>query len=118
MFWSVHAPARPGGPGRRGPSGTYASKALGITVGNLTAEVAEQLGYEGFSGVVITQVDPQGMAARVGLSEGALVMQVGQTKVKNIDEFAAAVEKTSIQRGVMLLVRTGGGNRFIVLRSR
>ncbi len=99
-----------------GPRSLYTSKDLGLSVTNLIPDVAEQLGYENFQGVVITRVNPRGIAAGAGLVEGALIMQVGRTKVKNVDQFKAAIEKLSIRRGIMLLVRMGRGNRFVVLK--
>jgi serine protease Do len=106
------------GPAGGAPRGFYASRELGITVGSLTPELAEQLNCKGFQGVVVTAVDPGSLAARVGLVEGTLIMRVGRTKVTSVEEFKASIEKTSLRQGVLLLVRVGGGNRFIVLKAQ
>ncbi len=90
---------------------------LGMSVADLTPDVAKRLGYAGDAGVVVTEVDPAGIAAGAGIREGTIVLRVGRTVVKNIDEFKDAVAKQPLKDGVMLLVRFGGGNRYVVLKS-
>ena len=46
---------------RRLPS--YSSKEFGLEVADMTADEAEQLGFKGYEGVVITNVSPDGLAA-------------------------------------------------------
>ena len=90
---------------------------LGVEVSNLTAEIAQQLGHEGTEGVVITQIDPAGIAAGAGLRAGAIILQVDRKPVKNTEQFEAAMKNASLKEGVLLLVRMGGGQRYIVLQS-
>ena len=88
-----------------------------LEVADLTKDLAERLGYAGFSGAVVTAVEPDGPAAQVGIHEGMLMLKVGKKPVASAAEFDAAVRKESIAAGVMLLIRTAeGGNRFVVLR--
>jgi serine protease Do len=90
---------------------------LGIEVSDLTPDLAEQLGLKGVSGAVITDVDPNGLGAQKGLREGMVIMRVGKTTVKNAEEFVAAMKNESVKNGVLLLVRTSGGNRFVVIQQ-
>lgn len=101
----------------REPAAEPAKNALGMEVTNLERDVARKLNFEGFEGVVITQVDPDGPAAEARLREGMLVLKVGKTPVTNVDEFAAAVKDSSLENGVLLQVRTERGNRYVVLRQ-
>jgi serine protease Do len=94
-----------------------AKSPLGIEVSNLDQDVARQLGYEGFEGVVITHVDPNGLAGEFGLQEEMLILKVGKTPVKNVEEFEAAVKDSSLEKGVLLQVRTQRGNRYVVLKQ-
>jgi len=107
--------ARRGGIAPEAPK--HKSEDLGLEVGELTDELAQKLGYEGFEGVVITEVAPEGLAARAGLEEGALILRVGQMSVTSIDEFEKAIKGASLKEGVLLLVRTAQGNRFVVIES-
>ena len=70
------AAASPGGPG--GPA--KVEKGIGITVQNLTEDVAAELGYENEQGVVVSGVDPEGPAAMAGITSGNLIQEVNRTK--------------------------------------
>jgi serine protease Do len=96
----------------------YKSDELGIEVSELTANNAEQLGFKDLKGVVITGVDDNSLAAETGLREGMLVMKVGKLRVESTTDFKKAMETESVERGVLLLVRTEQGNRFVVLQKR
>jgi len=105
------------GQGRTEDASGYTNDDLGLDVGDLTEELAEQLGYEGFSGVVITGVDIDGIAAEAGISEGMLVLKVGSKVVKSVADFKAAMKGESLKEGILLLIRAKDSNRFIVLQK-
>jgi serine protease Do len=100
-----------------GKSRTHGDKKLGVEVANLSPQVAERLGVKAGEGVVVTEVRNGSPADMVGLATGMVIVRVGQTPVKSVDEFRAAMEKQSLAKGVMLLVRTAQGTRFVVIRS-
>ncbi|MBX7166354.1 MAG: Do family serine endopeptidase [Pirellulales bacterium] len=89
---------------------------LGITVENLSPEVAQQLDLPNTKGVVITEVDPASAAAETGLRPGMAVLRVGKKPVSSVEEFMALVKSEATADGVLLLVRTSQGNRFVVLK--
>lgn len=103
---------RDGAPGRG-----FVSEELGIEVGELTNDEARQLGYENYSGVLITQVKPNSPAERAGLREGMLIMRVGRTKVASVREFAEAMKDQSLSKGVLLHIRTQQGAHFVVVQA-
>ena len=113
-FETAAAPL-PGGP--KGESSDYADNELGLRVGELTGEVAKQLGYEGVAGVLITGVDENGIAGEAGISEGMVILRVGKKPVKSVADFKAAMASESLKDGILLLIRTADGNRFVVLQS-
>lgn len=96
---------------------TFDSEMLGVQAADLTPEIAKQLGYEDAGGVVITEIDPAGIAAQAGLRPGAIILQVDRQETKNVKQFEAALEKASLEEGVLLLVRMGRGQRYIVLKA-
>ena len=83
----------------------------------MSSTEAEQLGFKGMEGVVITNVVPNGLAAEHGLAEGMLIKKVGDQYVTNVEQFKKAIADKTTDRGVLLLVRTTGGNRFVVLKN-
>jgi serine protease Do len=89
---------------------------LGFTVKNLSEEYAERLGFEGLSGVVVTDVEAGSKAAEKGIVAGMLIMEVNQEPVKNTKEFDEAIKKARKDGRVLLLVNDGRYTSFIVLK--
>jgi serine protease Do len=90
---------------------------LGLQVGPLTNDVAQQLGLSGTSGVVITAVENGSPADKAGLAPSQVITQVGRKSVKSVAEFEAEAKNASPEKGVLLLVRSAEGSRFVVLKS-
>ena len=106
-----------GNRGRSGPSTPLSNRELGLQVADLTKDLAERLGYSGFSGAVVTAVDSDGIAGDAGIREGMLILRVGKKLVRSAAGFTDALQGESLQNGILLLIRTpDGGNRFVVLR--
>lgn len=92
------------------------SQKLGFTVENLSDEYAERLGFEGLSGVVVTDVETGSKAAEKGITVGMLIMEVNREPVKNTKEFDEAIKKARKDGRVLLLVNDGRYTSFIVLK--
>jgi serine protease Do len=97
---------------------SQANNELGIEVSEMNTAEARQLGFDGIEGVLVTNVDPDGIAHANGLREGMLIRKVGQTDVKTPAEFDAAVKKEKLEDGILLLVRTAQGNRYVVIEKK
>ncbi len=91
-------------------------KKLGLTVQALTPDLAKQFGYEGDSGVVITQVDPGSIAALAGLKPGILIQEVNRRPVKTTEDFKKAVEKTPPHGTILMLIKEGQYSRYLALQ--
>ena len=95
--------------------GAETHRDLGITVQNLTDEMAERFGYEKEQGVVITEVENDSAAAQTGLQPGMLIQEVNRKAVHNTREFEEAIKADKEAKSVLLLVRDGKYSRFVVL---
>jgi len=93
-----------------------AASKLGITVKNLTSDVAERLGYTGESGVLIEGVEPGSLAALAGLRPGVLIQEVNRKRVRNVDDFRKAIEHAAGTGTILLLVRDGRFSRYVALQ--
>jgi serine protease Do len=89
---------------------------LGLTVQNLTDDLAERLGYEGLTGVVVTQVEPGSLAQRAGVEAGMLIMEVNRESVANTKEFDKAVERAGKDGSILLLITDGRYARYVILK--
>lgn len=88
---------------------------LGLTVQNLTEELAQRFGYRDLEGVIVTWVGPDSEAARKGITPGTLIMEVDRKPVKNTKDFNKAIEKAGKEGTVLLLIQTEGYKRFVAL---
>ena len=89
---------------------------LGFTVRNLTEDLAQRLGYEGLTGVLVVEVKSGSQAAEKGITAGTLILEVDRKPVKNTKDFEEAIEKAAKEGSILLLVTDGRYTRFVVLR--
>ena len=90
---------------------------LGFEVSPLTSEVAQQLGIKAGEGAVVTNVQPNSPADQQGLVPGMVIIQANRKPVKTVEELKKAMEAQPLDKGVLLLVRTAEGSRFVVLHA-
>lgn len=100
-------------------AGGKEAKQLGITVQDLTPELAQQFGYANEkSGVIVVEVDPSSPAADVGISQGTLILEVNRQKVENTQDFWKLVKKA--EGSVLLYIRQntqqGEISRYVVVK--
>jgi len=88
---------------------------LGFAVQNLTDDLAERLGYEGMSGVVVSQVEPGSLAALAGIKRGTLIMEVNRKAIENTKDFNEAIGEATKEGTILLLIKYEHYTRFVVL---
>ncbi len=89
---------------------------LGIQVENLTPEIAEQLGVKAEHGVAITNVRSGSPAALAGLTTGMVITQANQRPVNSVEEFGKAIGNKPLEKGLLMLVQSAEGSRFVVVQ--
>jgi len=100
------------------PKPIEALEKLGLSVQNLDAESAKQLGYaEDVKGVLIVAVEEDSDAWENQLRRGMVITNVGKKAVTNVDELAAALKDA--KGGYRLRITTPqGGAHFVFLKPR
>jgi serine protease Do len=93
---------------------------FGLELSDLTRETRAQYGYkEKATGALVDRVTPDGPAARAGLERGMLITRVEQTPVKSAAEARDALQKGSLDKGVLLQVRSPrGGTDYVMLTAK
>jgi serine protease Do len=95
-------------------SGENNSELSGISVQNLNANLAQQLGVPaGTAGVVVTKVDPSSAAADAGLQRGDVIQEVNRKPVHDASDFAAAMRNAKDQ--TLLLVNRQGNTIYVAV---
>jgi len=93
-------------------------KSLGITVQNLTPEIAKGLGLQKEAGVVITRVEPGSPAANAGIQTGDVIKEVNRKPVKDVEDFVQKVDKAKDQENILLLVQRGQNSLFAAVTPK
>lgn len=106
------------------PSDLFASgrssigKDLGLSVQDLTDELARSLGFENENGVVVTAVEPDSPASKTDIKEGDLIKEVNREKINNIKEFRERLKNTDKGKDILLLIRRGMHTRFVIIKGK
>jgi serine protease Do len=84
----------------------------GVTVENLDAQTAHQLGLSpAVTGVVVTDIDPSSPLASAGLRQGDVIQEVNHQPVKNVNQFQELIRKAG--DSPLLLVNRKGTTLFL-----
>ncbi len=89
---------------------------LGLTIQTLNRELAEEYGYSGEKGVVVTAVQPGSPADDAGAQRGDLIKEVDRTPVSSVSEFNMVAKKGGKTDSIALLVRRGENTFFLALQ--
>jgi serine protease Do len=103
--------------GAPGNGGGGAGK-YGLSVTPLTPGLANQLGLpSSVKGVVVSEVDPMGVAAEAGFNGGDVIEQVNHTPVRTAAELQSALDSAG-DRPALVLVNRHGNRIFLTLRRQ
>jgi serine protease Do len=90
-------------------------KPLGMTVQNITPEMAKSLGLENETGVVVASVVPGSPAAQADIRSGDVIQQVNKKPVKDVEDFKSKIENSKGQEPILLLIQRGENTLFAAL---
>jgi serine protease Do len=96
------------------PSPTATAGAFGLSVQDLTPQLAEQLGVDETEGVVVSRVARGSPAAEAGLRRGDVILEVDRKAVPDVGAFDERLGATD--KGVLMLVRRGDNTLFMAMQ--
>jgi serine protease Do len=104
--------AKAGTPDSSSRSGTDVPR-LGLTVAP-----AGQVAGSGSEGVVVTEVDPNGLASDQGFKTGDVILEVGGKKVANPVDVRSALSEAQKdgKRTILMRVKSGEETKFVAIR--
>ena len=95
------------------PSASVANQVFGLTVSVLTDAMKKEAGIRG--GVRVDAANDA--AARAGLREGDIILQVANVEVLNVKEFDAVLTKHDKGKPLNVLFRRGDWTQYAVIRA-
>ena len=97
-----------------GQQAPQSSTGFGITMGNVTQEVAQQLGLgRNVQGAAILEIEPGSPAARAGLSQGDVIVRVGSVTVESAAEAGEELGRVPSGGTAFLRVLRSGQEIFV-----
>ena len=90
---------------------------LGMTVEALTDEKVEKLGVKTDIGVLISKIELGSPAGKAGLRKGMIIQELERKAVRNFEIFKNIVNEIDTAKGVLLLITTSGGSRYIFVEG-
>ena len=91
---------------------------MGLTLQELTPELANQFGYDKKQGILITQVAPNSPADSVGIQAGQLIEEMNRVRVHSVTDLKKAVKKGKNPNQLLLRIRAGEHSKYMVLRIK
>jgi serine protease Do len=91
---------------------------LGLTVQEITPELARSLRIEKAEGLVVANVQQGGPAFQAGLRRGDVILEVNRKKVTKRDSFNKILQQVPSGESILFLVRRGENNLFMAIRKR
>jgi len=111
-----------GEPGKPAGGHDLSSKTLGLTVHDITPEIAKRFEIENTKGVVVTGVADGSPADDAGFNEGdiirAILRQDKRNPVGNAAEFATLVKKFQADKTILFLVERGDARILLTVKNR
>jgi serine protease Do len=89
---------------------------LGVTVKDITPELANKLGIAEKEGVIVSSIEPGGPAEDVGIMKGDIIKEVNRKQVKNVQEYSEAIGKAKPGENILFFIKRGDDSLFVVLK--
>ena len=92
------------------------AKLLGMTVSDITPDLAKRFEVKNGEGVIVTEIENDSVAAEKTISLGDIVTRINSTQVDSVKSFKAALEGEDLKKGVIVHLNSKGSQRFEVLK--
>ena len=88
---------------------------LGMTVNEITPELARQFGLSDESGLVVVQVEDNSPAGEAGIRQGDIIMEIDQEPVESVDAYSKMIRRYKKGDTILFLVRRSGATLYLTL---
>ena len=92
-------------------------ESFGLSVQELTPEIAESLSLKGEKGVVVSGVTSGSPASEAGLQRGDLIHEIENEPVENVDDYKRIMRESASKKQILMVIRHRGHTRYVVLKK-
>jgi len=89
---------------------------LGLTVREITPELARNFGVSEASGVVVVQVQNNTPAQEAGLAPGDIILEIDQVPVKDLEQFNRMIGAYKAGDTILFLINRRGSTVYLTLK--
>jgi serine protease Do len=89
----------------------------GMSVQELTPEIAEEFGFEDDQGVVIASVEPGSPAAEAGIRRGDLLKEINRQSIGSLADYNDAMASVGDDESFLALIRRGENTLYVVVNA-
>jgi serine protease Do len=89
----------------------------GMSVQDITPDVAKQLGLPSTGGVIVTKIREGTAADDAGLQPYDVILQVNRVKVGSVKDFQREISKKTSDDRVLMLIRRGKGTYYVAMKK-
>lgn len=89
---------------------------LGMTVQNITPEIARYFSLKDQRGIIVADVEAGSPAQEAGFRQGDIIVEINREKVTSVDEFNKKVSKSKKDEPVLFLIKRGEASLFIAVK--
>lgn len=91
---------------------------LGMTLEEITPQLARNFGLSQSSGLVVVQVENNTAAEEAGVMRGDIILEMDQVPVKKIDQFQRRIQDHEKGDTILFLVKRRGATLYLTLKVR
>ena len=99
-------------PGEEAVSQEAGEEKMGITVQDITPDLAENLGLKSSNGVIVSDVEIGGPAEEGGLTRGDVILEINRETIKDTDDFHRVVSAVKSGDVILFLLQRNGATTF------
>ena len=89
---------------------------FGMSVQEITPQIARQLGITTSKGVIVTDVEEGSPADEVGIQPRDIILQVNKVNIASPKDYQREIEKAAAKSSILLLIKRGKTTYYVALR--
>lgn len=92
-------------------------KTLGMSVQEITPEIRKYFNLKDKKGVIVSNIEQNGLAADAGLSPGDIIKEINRKPVNSIQDYRKLVQNIKEKETVLFLIKRGENTIFVPLKT-
>lgn len=89
---------------------------LGMTVDNITPQLAHEFNIKDNAGVVVIDIEPNSLADDAGIETGDIIKEVNRNPVKNIKDYQNIMKNIGKEGSILFLIKRGQQTFYVSVK--